>query len=113
MKFMSDHRGAFYYASDQLKINKAFVRDMIRVSEPFYFLYTHEKLRNDKQFICELVEEFGFEIIKVSDPFIRDKVYSHVKQPTIEFLKNELKKEGKLWKQLRLEEKILEVMDND
>ena len=94
LKFIETSFTEFRYASDRLKSDREFVKRAVQIDPPC-FLYADQSLRKDKKFIIELIELSNANIIDCVYFTVRESMNEHLKQPAIEYLKNELEKEAK------------------
>ena len=83
----------FEYASDRLKKDRRFVKTVIE-NDPFCFIYADDILKSDKKYIMELIKISNAQILHHASKEIREILFEHLKQPAIDYLKNELKKRG-------------------
>lgn len=94
LKFIKTSFTEFEYASDRLKKDREFIKRVIQI-DVMCFLYADDSLRKDKKFIMELIEISNARIIDCAYFTVKDAWYEHIKQPMIDYLKNELRKEAK------------------
>lgn len=83
----------FSDASDRLKSDRDFIKRVVQINT-VCFLYADDSLRKDIKYIIELIELTNAQIVVYAYHTIAHAVYEHLKQPAIEYFKNELKKEG-------------------
>ena len=94
LKFIGSYWGNYEYASDRLKKDREFIKLAIQ-KDVACFLYADKMLRKDKKYIIELIELSNAKLIDYAWYTIKEPLYVHLKPHAIEYLKNELKKEGK------------------
>lgn len=92
LKFIRSYWGNYEYASDRLKKDREFIKLAIQKNVAC-FLYADESLRKDKKYIIELIELSNARLIDYAWYTIKEPLYVHLKQPAIDYLKNELEKE--------------------
>lgn len=93
LKFIRSYWGNFEMASDRLKNDRDFIKRVVQINT-VCFLYADDSLRKDIKYIIELIELTNAQIVVYAYHTIAHAVYEHLKQPAIEYFKNELKKEG-------------------
>ena len=94
LKFIQTSCSEFSYASDDLKRDREFVKRAIQIHVAC-FLYVDDELRKDKKFIMELIRISNTIILHYAHHTVQLGAWEHLKQPAIDYLKNELEKEAK------------------
>lgn len=92
LRFIENSWAHFDYASDRLKSDREFIKRAIQKNVAC-FKFGDKFIRKDKKFNVKLIEQSNPEIFHYTYYLIAEAMCQHLKQPAIEYLKNELKKE--------------------